>query len=503
MKKRRHICLLIPTILGSLSGMISAAPLVAADSVYFGNIRIASEIKAEPQFDAILQEYRKLPVTEINFQHFSHHLLQIPPSRGYHFPTLSLQKINPESRSGRWYLNPEIYLSWGDITRIDTILFRGLTKTRVTVLNRAVQPLLGAAYNEQQKMNIRRSLRRFPFLSVAGENEIVLTREGQTGILVSLQEQQDNEFIGVVGYVPESYSSPGYFTGELNLKFYNLSGTGRQLFLYWSRVNRYSQQVELGYKEPWIWKTNLYGMAEFRQDLRDTLVVIRNLGIGSGFYSNRFGSVEFSFNREMTIPTPGGRELLGLSRSKTDAIGIQYLLDRRDNIHNPARGLFLQTGIVVGHQERDSSKAVSRLELNLESAGFIPLKNSWVIAIQLNSKSKWLGGGEEPGFAGQYWFGGATDLRGYPNDFFRGSRIAWSTVELRRLIANLSSFYLFFDQGYYQRFDDGKSVSGYPCSYGVGMRLASRMGIIGVDYGFGKGDTFSTAKIHIRLIGRF
>ncbi|MGC9363148.1 MAG: BamA/TamA family outer membrane protein [Fidelibacterota bacterium] len=502
MKKRPYIRLFFTVILSSLSGVIPATPLYAADSVYFGNIRIASEIREKPQFDAILREYRELPATDINFQHFSRHLLQIPPSRGYHFPTLSLYRINPKSESGRWYLNPEVHLKWGDMTRIDTIVFRGHTKTRMAVLNRAVQPLLGAAYTEQQKTAILRSLRRFPFLSVAGENEIVLTKEGQTGILVSLQEQQDNEFIGVVGYVPGTYNSPGYFTGELDLKFYNLSGTGRQIFLYWSRANRYSQQVELGYKEPWIWKTNLYGMAEFRQDLRDTLVVIRNLGIGSGFYSNRFGSFECSLNREMTIPTPGGRNLLGLSRSKTTAIGVRHALDRRDHIHNPTSGFHLQSGIAVGHQKRDSLSSVSRLELNLALAGFVPVRQFWIIALMLNTDARWLSGAE-PDFAEQYWFGGATDLRGYPNDFFRGSRIAWGTVELRRLIGNFSSFYLFFDQGYYQRFDDGKSVSGYPCSYGVGMRLASRMGIIGVDYGFGKGDTFSTAKIHIRLIGRF
>jgi len=33
--------------------------------------------------------------------------------------------------------------------------------------------------------------------------------------------------------------------------------------------------------------------------------------------------------------------------------------------------------------------------------------------------------------------------------------------------------------------------------------LDSRMGIIGLDYVFGKGDTFTTAKIHVFLENRF
>lgn len=476
---------------------------VTGDTVYFGAIRIESEIAEEYRFDALQQEYRNLIVNTENFEHFSRYLLHIPQSRGYHFPALALESINPGYTGDRWYLNPAIRLDWGEITRIDTIFFQGLVKTRVAVLNRAVRPMLGTVFTERQEAAIRHALQRFAFLSVDGDNEIVQTREGRTGILVSLRERQDNEFIGVVGYVPETYNRSGYFTGELDLKFHNLSGTGRQLFLYWSKTNRYSQEIELGYKEPWLWKTDFYGVAEFQQVLRDTLVVIRKLGIGSGFYSNRFGSFEINLNRESAIPTPGGRELLGLSRSETGAVGVRHVFDRRDNIHNPARGLFLQTGIAAGHQVRDSLAAVTRLELTLESAGFIPLKNSWVIAIELNSRAKWLSGGEEPGFAEQYWFGGAGNLRGYPNDFFHGSRIAWGSLELRRLIGELSSYYIFFDQGYYQRFDDDKLFDDNPFSYGVGIRLASRMGIIGLDYGFGKGDSFSTAKIHIRLISRF
>ncbi|MBU0713310.1 BamA/TamA family outer membrane protein, partial [bacterium] len=125
-----------------------------------------------------------------------------------------------------------------------------------------------------------------------------------------------------------------------------------------------------------------------------------------------------------------------------------------------------------------------------------------VVAVKLNAGAKWLSG-EEPGYAEQFWFGGAGNLRGYTNDFFRGSRIAWGSLELRRLIGELSSFYAFFDQGYYRRVENGTTIYDYPYSYGIGIRLASRMGVIGLDYGFGEGDTFSTAKIHIRLISRF
>jgi len=42
-----------------------------------------------------------------------------------------------------------------------------------------------------------------------------------------------------------------------------------------------------------------------------------------------------------------------------------------------------------------------------------------------------------------------------------------------------------------------------PNSFGIGMRLESRMGTIGLDYAFGEDDTFTTAKIHLHLENRF
>lgn len=478
------------------------ADVPAADSLLFGNIEITSTQPSEEYFDAIRQEYAGKAVTEENYKTLSDILLWIPPRQGYHFPVLKIEAAEPKIGADARTLNPHLRLDWGEITRIDTVIFQGVVKTKNRVLDRTVRPLYGTVYTSRQERQILRLLRRFPYLKVNPPAEIVQTTEGRTGILVSVRELQDNEFTGVAGYVPETYNSKGYLTGELDLKFHNLSGTGRQLCLYWSKTNRYSQQIKLHYTEPWIWKTNFYGTAGFEQILRDTLVVIRDLGLGGGFYSVRFGSLELRLNRESTIPTPGGRSLLGLANTTTDAAGLSYAIDRRDNVYNPSRGFIVKTGFTAGVQKRDSAETVTRREIELQTAGFIPLKKEWALAAEMNGRWKWLSG-EEPGYAEQYWFGGAGSLRGYPNDFFRGSRVVWGSLELRRLIGELSSFYIFFDQGYYRRLENGKKISDYPYSYGIGIRLASRMGIIGLDYGFGEKDTFSTAKIHIRLIGRF
>ena len=103
-------------------------------------------------------------------------------------------------------------------------------------------------------------------------------------------------------------------------------------------------------------------------------------------------------------------------------------------------------------------------------------------------------------FSDQLWFGGTSSLRGYPEDFFSGSEFGIIGSELRWITGYYSRIFVFIDQGLY------KNMVGEiykPFSFGVGMRLESRMGTIGIDYAFGENDTFTTAKIHIHLENRF
>lgn len=471
---------------------------VLRDSLLFGKITVYSDRDLTGALVTIQREYARQPVTAEKYENLVNRILRIPLGKGFYFPVIQLIDIAPDPL----VLNPVFRLDWGEPTAIDTILFQGVNKTKPIVLYRMAHEYHGKQLTPSLSNQIYRSLNRFPFISVERQNEIVTTRTGKTALLYEVREFNENEFDGVAGYVPETISQKGYFTGEVNLKFHNLSGTGRQLSIFWSKMNRYSQQIRLNYLEPWIWKSNLFGEVGFGQILRDTLVVIRNFELGTGFYSWRWGSIQLTGSHEATIPTPGGREMLGLVNTSTNAIGIKYGMERLDNAYNPARGFSIQSRANLGLQQSSGSTAARRTEMILDADLYYPLIRQLVVANAIHFKNKWFKNGK-PSYADQYWFGGAASLRGYPNDFFCGSRIAWTSLELRRIIGEMSSFFAFYDQGYYHESFSDKSRDQFPRSYGIGVRLASRMGIIGLDYGFGEGDTFSTAKIHIRLINRF
>jgi outer membrane protein insertion porin family len=103
--------------------------------------------------------------------------------------------------------------------------------------------------------------------------------------------------------------------------------------------------------------------------------------------------------------------------------------------------------------------------------------------------------------------GGASTLRGYREGQFLGSRVVWTNLEYRFLVAPRSFFYGFVDIGYIvQPVIAAVNMNASEQSkigYGIGVRMDSGIGLIGVSFALGEGDTFSTSKIHIRLINEF
>ena len=103
--------------------------------------------------------------------------------------------------------------------------------------------------------------------------------------------------------------------------------------------------------------------------------------------------------------------------------------------------------------------------------------------------------------------GGNKYIRGYRSEQFLASRLAAGTFEPRYLVSRKSFLFGFYDFGYYFKPEDfANSIteqSGFLFGYGFGIRLESQLGIIGVSYGLGKGDSFLDGKITFGLINNF
>ncbi|PIS28935.1 MAG: hypothetical protein COT43_05235 [Candidatus Marinimicrobia bacterium CG08_land_8_20_14_0_20_45_22] len=477
-------------------------PETPQDSTFFGEIRIESErVMMDKQLDQIRNEFYNVKVDTEGFNRLTDAILSIPISEGFYFSFFEMTDATPLEKMGKIYLNPLFRINWGEQVRIDTFYFEGNEKTSSRLLNREIQRFRKMVWSESLNRTIRNSFRKYPFLEITAQPEIVRIKEGGYGLVIGIHEKPDNRFAGVIGYVPGKNDQKGYFTGQFDLKVQNLSGTGRRISIYWSKINQYSQELYVAYAEPWIWKTSLFGEGEFQQILRDTVLVTRQIEIGIGKYLTN-GDLQAKFSRKSTLPTPSGRTILGLTSAKTMSLGLQFTTDQRDKPLNPTRGFQLKIEGLIGDRELQETRRRVQYQSEITAECIFPFYRLLVSTIGGQYAGNWISSGQLT-YADQFWFGGAKSLRGYSDDFFHGTEIGWLSFEIRWLIGNLSRVYIFYDQGYYKMAQKTTFKEGYPSSFGAGLRLESRMGVIGIDYGFGEKDTFSTAKVHVFLENQF
>ena len=90
---------------------------------------------------------------------------------------------------------------------------------------------------------------------------------------------------------------------------------------------------------------------------------------------------------------------------------------------------------------------------------------------------------------------------------FPAVRAFWTNIEYRFITGDTSRVFFFVDAGHlenreksYETFEKkNRSLVGY----GFGFRLQSRAGMLGFDYGLGRGDSPGDGKLHVRMSTEF
>lgn len=395
---------------------------------------------------------------------------------------------------------------------IDEIRLQGNKITRDNVLIRETGLDLGEPYNHEKVSRIPERLKRLGYLQSVRSPQLFFTQKGNTGLLITVQENRANSFDGVVGYSPETQTQPGYFTGRFDLLLGNLLGTGRQITALWQKLDLNSQNLALGYLEPWVGGWPINAGFQFQQLIQDSSYVDRSLRLTAqtpvGTFLSVFGAASF---REI-LPDSMGivRHKLPNSSEKSISIGIVY--DNRDNLLNPRRGFRYQAAFDYGTKKNSipagytievpvGQQIIRRLSVDFEL--LLPLFQYQVLSTGLYARHLT---GETKAFplSELYRLGGSGNLRGFREDQFRGSLVGWGNFEYRYLLGPRSRAFLFSDWGYHGKYlDTGDWTDQIENSFGFGLRLETGLGILGIDYGLASGSSFSEGMIHVRMVNFF
>lgn len=420
---------------------------------------------------------------------------------------------------GRFRINEEDDIDFnltvveGPRVVIGDVVVEGNETTKDYVLLREARLDKGELFNQVKIEAAQKRLEHLGYFSKVSPFSIVFARGDTVNIVITVEEGRTSTINGAIGYNPARGQQEGYMTGLVDLSLANLFGTGRRLEAQWHRRDPFSSNLAFGYEEPWLFGTPFRVGLALEQIDQDSSYIYTGAGftIGVELGYNLSSRVRLGWERVVPDSTAGAF----LARSTKYTAGVQASYDTRDNPWNPRQGLYYRTSVEYGRKRNRSTHSASaerfkvrtsKFTLDLEH--FIPTFSRHVIAAALHGRE--FRSGEKPVPISEHFrLGGTRSLRGYRQDQFSGTRVAWSNLEYRYLLTSRSRAFLFFDFGMYYREQRNvntghlETIDKRKYGYGMGFRVESRLGVIGLDFGLGEGDSFSQAKIHFGLENQF
>jgi outer membrane protein assembly factor BamA len=424
---------------------------------------------------------------------------------GYPFVRVEIENITVDTGSPGG-IRISLKIQEGKRVTIDEIRISGNKQTRSDVIVRESRLRLHELYNEDKVKKIPVLLHAMNLFSKVQEPDVFIDSNGG-GLLLNVTEENTNTFDGIVGYSPPATGTgSGVFSGYVHISMGNLFGTARKFDVMWQRDNGSSQEINMMYREPWLFNYPVTLSGVFHQRQQDSTYIQRSVEGHADFFA--FESFSFGGFISHTVVIPSSTILFQpLLANRVLSFGLNLQDDTRDDFISPASGIFYRTVYQIGSKKifgNSPNTATSVQSMTIDAEGYKGTTGNQVIAIGVHGRQIL---GSQLQITDYFRFGGATTLRGYLENEFIGSRVAWTNLEYRFLLERHSYFFPLFDMGFsYLPGDESRGIAAtklFKYGYGIGLRVDSPLGNIGVSLAFGAGDSFRQGKLHVGLMNRF
>ena len=395
----------------------------------------------------------------------------------------------------------EFNVTMAEAVILDTVIFRGNKTTQPKFLLREMR-FKGSELYSKTKVDRQLSvLNRLGFISDAKQIGIGRLKNGTDALVVELIESNANRLNGIIGFIPEDQNGQGgFFTGLLEFNFGNIFGSGRELAAHWERIDRNSEEINLSYDDPFPFGYPIKPGISFAQLVQDSSYIKRDLELRIKIpLTFNLGVFAIATREKVNARGYGTREL-GISDYSALSLTGGFRFDDRDFIFNPMSGVYYETSVTRTSRKEAGIGRISGRRFGIRAEYYQKLTKRSLLAITVNGYESRYNNSSVP-FSEFYRVGGASSLRGYREDQFRGAQVGWTNIEYRVITGKLSRMFIFGDAGFISGTQTGRDES--KLSYGAGIRLTTAIGQIGIDYGIGADDTFSNGKVHLSLNGVF
>jgi len=428
-------------------------------------------------------------------------------AQGYPFASVDLEQTLTSKDS----VALEVTIDKGPLIIMDSLVVRSEEEVSMYTLARQVGLKLGKPYNGRALAKVDQRLAALPFVSVARPSEVIFTQE-EARLFVFLKKRKADRIDAIVGFQPDAEGNT-VFTGEIDLMLINSFKRAEQIAFSWKRVKDNSQDLDVGFDYPFLFRSAFgleMGLRIFRQDT--TFNELRS-SIGIGYVLDNGDKLSLfakTASFSSLLSDQGTEQDLG---SRTVQYGLGLRRNRLDQIFNPRKGLAYDLSLSTGDKRfsrPSNDDSVPVVEDEVTYQGELDIKYH----VPIGKQGTFLLGAVAGSQTGAdllnkelYRLGGSKRLRGFDEQSVSASSFAIFTAEYRFLTGPNSFFNLFFDQALIE----ANTVEGYmqdePYGFGLGASLGSGSGIFSLSYALGSQFDapidLRTGKIHFGYIAVF
>ena len=460
------------------------------DSVIFHRIELG------PHFEGIYLQSNGSSIGPFNadeIQAIMHDTLDTYVNSGFPFASVHLKYLSGEIPMAQMDVRTGPSVRWGQVkVKPDGII-------QPVVLQKMLAIYPNEAFSKRTLDAIQLRVQSdFPFKLIRAPEWSL--SDGKADVFLYLERLKVSSATGILGLQPNPTTQQASLVGELNVLLQNYWQKNEKLQVQWRSIAPQTQQLQGKLFWPYI-AGSAYGVnCSFALYKRDTtfLEVKSNLGINYLFNHHWQLSAALDYWQSNTLAQSN---LSSLKSFRTLTYGIGVKREVLDYIQNPRKGMTLEVNYLVGNRRSDNTILTWRF--NLTQRYFIPLLKRHVIcwSQQLNHIQAPVLFQNE-----LYRYGGLDRMRGFDEEAFFASTVAYTGLEYRYLL-DINSYALIFTDVAWSENLVNLQQNQKLYAVGLGLVLGTANGQFKLNYALGttfsQGLKFNAGKLHLGYISYF
>ena len=475
---------------------------------------------------------RKMDFSKLQVQ--QEKIINYYENSGYPFVQVFLDNITISDDN----IQGDLKVRKGILYHIDSISVFGKVKIKNLFLQHYLGLPNGSVYNREKLKQISKLIRELPFLQELQPWKLTMLGTGAY-LNLYLEPKRSSQVNVLVGFLPgNSITGKTQLTADVHLDLKNALGSGENILLNWQQLQPQSPRLNLGYSQPYIFKSN-FGV-DFSFDLlkRDSSYLQLNGIVGINYVLSANQSFKIFYQNERSYLLSGGLDTNQVIATKilppnidvsSGNFGIGYHFVNTNYRLNPRSGNEFDVTATAGTKNTtknndivnlkdpanptfdfnslyDSIKLKTyRIRAVASAAHYFPFgKNN---TLKAAANFGWLQSPQT--FQNElFQIGGYKILRGFDEESIYANRYAVFTAEYRYLVGLNSYFFGFSDLGFTKTQFNGTQFSNSFISGGVGLEFETKFGLLNLSYAVGKRndvkfDVRNSSKIHFGYINYF